>query len=193
MRKVRGIALATAVGLISAGPVMASAHEPDQARASTSSVATPAVKFCVILIGKAAGPSKISPVRHRSCSSKSEKDAEAHFSSPEVRAKLGKDFDLSGATKLVALFEDPYFGGSGVYIWGDSGPCDRSGYKINVSAAGWESRLSSVKRANTHCNHAAYYDLDAPYANDATVPTYRFSSRLDNRIDYFQVCDGWCP
>ncbi|GGS33731.1 hypothetical protein GCM10010171_30020 [Actinokineospora fastidiosa] len=110
--------------------------------------ASPGGRYCASLVGRAPeGPGAVSPVIDRECSDTSRADARARLRGARV--------ETQARALLVTWYTAIDYGGFSEDIYGDSGPCDRRGYRLDIWQTYWRNNLSSVI-GTVQCNRSLF-------------------------------------
>lgn len=150
-----------------------------------AAAATPA-HDCVVVVGKAANPTQLSPVLFQYCSSISESDAMAHLTSPQVKSQLGSNA-VNSSDLLMTWFVDADFMNTSTNIFGSAGPCDSAGYRIAPDPF-WANNLSSAA-GTSQCNEATFTTQSLTFAETHPLPT-NLTSTLNDNVGLIHVFDG---
>ncbi|QKV72389.1 hypothetical protein [Amycolatopsis sp. Hca4] len=120
--------------------------------ASEASAAPAAPQYCAVLVGPAGTPDGVSPELDRYCSSVSGDDARRHLTRPGART--ADEAAVAASTLLMTWYENADYGGGSKEIYGSSGTCDHSGYRVTPNSE-WRGKLSSAT-GFLSCNWAEF-------------------------------------
>lgn len=154
-----------ALGLVAASMVTTalatpSVAAPAEAASSARAADTrPTDKYCTIVVEPVKTGEKFSRVKSRTCSD------------DRATAAAARN---SARTPLMSWYEHANYGGGSTMVFGDYGPCDLSGYKLDTGL--WSRSISSF-RTYSSCNFqsayrydgdccATYWGYDTPYVGD---------------------------
>ncbi|MFH8468441.1 hypothetical protein [Streptomyces sp. NPDC017991] len=156
-------AAASLVGLVGLAPSVSASPSP-----SASSEGT----YCSVVVERVRPGEKVSRVKSRTCS--------------DDRTAVARN--KSAGTLLMSWYQDAGFGGGLTQVYGDYGPCDRSGYVLDAGLARYT--ISSFETYNNCDGQQAvlndgqsafyYYGYATAYVGD----------RANDNIGWFKVWDA---
>lgn len=135
--------------------------------------ADPGAQHCVALYGAAPSAEESSPLIAESCSNVSMNEAMTTFSD-------ANGVDLAAADLLMTWFEDIDFGGDSTDIFGDAGPCDSAGYRIESNGY-WKDNMSSIG-GTIQCNRVDLNDKSLTYGETQILPTSWVGETLEDNV-----------
>ncbi|MGH3922816.1 MAG: hypothetical protein ACRDTT_08115 [Pseudonocardiaceae bacterium] len=142
-------------------------------------------KYCVMVYGEAASAAESSPLLYEYCSTKGRGDAYTNLNSPTTQAQLGRNAAFAFEDLLMTWFEDADYDGDKTDIYGDDGPCDTAGYRVEPDSD-WKEKISSIG-GTVQCNRATLSNRDLNYAETQILPTQWVGQKLDNNIGLVNV------
>ncbi|MBT2228375.1 hypothetical protein [Nonomuraea sp. NEAU-A123] len=168
-----GAILAVAAVAVSLGPA-----KVDAAVAQTGED-----RYCAVLIGKAT-EGKPSPVLARACD-----DTSAANAREKMLQETSEDSPKStvrplAADLLMTWYSDTDYHGASTNIFGDDGPCDRAGYRLDVNSAtfGIWSRILSSARGAGPCNTARFANRAGTSSQEFGLPVPYLGSLLNDNV-----------
>jgi hypothetical protein len=146
--------------------------------------------YCVMVYGVAVSATAPSPLLYEYCSTKGRDDAYKHLNSPTTLARLGRSRAFASRALLMTWFEDADYNADNedadkTDIFGDEGPCDTAGYRIEPNND-WKGKISSIG-GTVECNRATLTNRDLNYAETQILPTPWVGEKLDNNIGLVNV------
>jgi hypothetical protein len=146
--------------------------------------------YCVMVYGEAVSATEYSPLLYEYCSTKGRDDAYKNLNSPTTQARLGRITAFASGDLLMTWFEDADYNDDNdsadkTDIYGDQGPCDTAGYRIEPNDD-WKGKISSIG-GTVECNRATLTNRDLNYGETQILPTPWVGERLDNNIGLVNV------
>lgn len=152
------------------------------ARVDAAAAETGADPYCAVLIGKAT-EGKPSPVLARACD-----DTSAANAREKMFQAASKDDSKTvkplAADLLMTWYSDTDYHGASTNIFGDDGPCDRAGYRLDVKSATfglWSHILSSARGAGP-CNTARFANRAGTSSQEFGLPVPYLGSLLNDNV-----------
>lgn len=168
-----GAILAVAAVAVSLGPV----------KADATAAGTGADRYCAVLIGKST-EEKPSPVLARACDDSSA--ANAREKMLQVTSKDGSNSTMKplAADLLMTWYSDTDYHGASTNVFGDDGPCDRAGYRLDVNNTtfGLWSHILSSARGSGPCNTARFANRAGTSSQEFGLPVPYLGSLLNDNV-----------
>ncbi|GGM81658.1 hypothetical protein GCM10012275_60380 [Longimycelium tulufanense] len=111
--------------------------------------------YCVIVYGKAS-EGQNSPERFRHCSTSSIEDARSQMRAWSAHTATRNLLRPAEPARIMLWYPDANYGGKHTEIWGDDGPCDSAGYRLEPDDW-WQKNLSSIW-GDSNCTRATLYN-----------------------------------
>ncbi|SDY72641.1 hypothetical protein SAMN05421504_106527 [Amycolatopsis xylanica] len=116
-------------------------------------------KYCAMLVDKAP-EGKVSPVLAEICSDTSAADVDARIVAESARIAASRGVEAAAPIPIMYWYENIHYNldspGGFTTIYGNSGSCDSSGYRVEPSSW-WKARLSSLL-GNNDCYAAKVHN-----------------------------------
>ncbi|MCL6735215.1 hypothetical protein [Streptomyces neyagawaensis] len=173
------------VGLISAAAAVVgvlSAAAPAGAAAGSTQASTAQGKHCVVVVGKAPSDGGVSPELYRNCADTAAK-ARALLASPQARAATGGRAVQS--TLLMTWYSDDQLRGNSTNVFGSSGTCDSSGYRLSLDSY-WSANISSAAGWG-QCKAATFHNRALTYAASFTLAARNLGPILNDNVGLIDV------
>lgn len=155
------------------------------ASATTTSMTEHSGTHCAILVGKAPEQTDVaSPIIARECSSRSPEDARKKMLHTR-ETELDSNAETAPAL-LMTWYEDANYGGDSASIYGDYGPCDSAGYRLQLYAYQWSDDLSSAS-GTWACDRARFHSSIDGSARAFNLPVPYLGDHLNDAVSFIEV------
>lgn len=153
---------------------------------ATESIEDP-VEYCAILVGKTPNGATTSPVLARACSQESPRQALEEMEAKAERTLPAQVYKSLDRVRLMTWFEDANYGGNTTEIYGDDGPCDTGGYRVEPDWF-WKVNLTSVTGTDA-CDVGRFYTQQLDHSETRRLPTHLYPPLNDN-VGLVRVWNG---
>lgn len=176
------------VGLISAAAAVVgvlTAASPAGAAAGSTQASTAEGTHCVVVVGKAPSDGGVSPELYRNCADTAAK-ARAQLASPGAKAVTnGKAVQ---STALMIWYSDDQYRGNSTTVYGGSGTCDSSGYRLRPDNY-WSTNISSARGIGS-CTAATFHNRASTFARAFWLPVANLGTALNDNVGIIDVYRG---